>query len=139
MIGPREVSLTASAPTSSSGDMNTSSTVAQTRSNVRLTAKSMPSNTGGRSSKSGTAWPGTNSARWTRISIVDGAMRTRTACAGQRAASPPAPALREAAVDELDGLRLREVRVGDDHLVDAVRVEDLRQVLEPAQRGQPVV
>ena len=26
----------------------------------------------------GTDWPGTNSARWIRISIVEGAMRTRT-------------------------------------------------------------
>ena len=38
----------------------------------------MPSKTGGRSSNSGTDWPGTNSARWMRISIVDGATRTVT-------------------------------------------------------------
>ena len=34
--------------------------------------------TGERSSNSGTASPGTKSARWTRISIVDGAIRTVT-------------------------------------------------------------
>ena len=49
-----------------------------TRSNERFSAKSMPSKTGGLSSNSGTDCPGTNSARWTRISIVDGATRTRT-------------------------------------------------------------
>ena len=38
----------------------------------------MPSKTGGRSSNSGTDWPGTNSAWWIRTSVVEGAMRTRT-------------------------------------------------------------
>ena len=47
-------------------------------SKVRLSAKSTPSKTGGPSSNSGTDWPGTNSARWIRISIVEGARRTRT-------------------------------------------------------------
>ena len=47
-------------------------------SNVRLSTKSKPSKTGGRSSNSGTVAPGTNSARCTRISIVDGAIRTVT-------------------------------------------------------------
>ena len=64
--------------TSSSG-LSTSSRAEETAtSNVRLTAKSIPSKTGGLSSKSGTDWPGTNSARWIRISIVDGAIRTTT-------------------------------------------------------------
>ena len=49
MTGPREVSLTASAIASSTGDSRISPTAATTRSNVRLIAKSMPSNTGGRS------------------------------------------------------------------------------------------
>ena len=39
----------------------------------------MPSNTGGRSVNSGTVWPGTNSARLIRISIVDGATLHRDA------------------------------------------------------------
>ena len=45
---------------------------------MRLSAKSIPSNTGGRSLNSGTVWPGTNSARSIRISIVDGATCTVT-------------------------------------------------------------
>ncbi len=45
---------------------------------MRLTKKSKPSKTGGLSSNSGTASPGTNSARCTSSSIVDGAIRTRT-------------------------------------------------------------
>ncbi len=77
-IGPRELRRTASVIASSSGLSSTSSSVAPTMSKVRLSAKSMPSNTGGPSSNSGTDWPGTNSARWIRISIVDGARRTRT-------------------------------------------------------------
>ncbi len=77
-IGPREESRTASAIASSSGLSSTSSSSAPTRSNVRFSAKSTPSNAGGPSSNSGTDWPGTNSARWIRISIVDGARRTRT-------------------------------------------------------------
>jgi hypothetical protein len=50
-----------------------SSRAAPTRSNSRLTVKSMPSNTGGLRVNSGTAIPGRNSARWSRISIVVGA------------------------------------------------------------------
>ena len=78
MTGPREDSRTASAISASSGESTSSSSAETTRSNVRLTKKSMPSKTGGRSSNSGTDAPGTNSARWTRISIVDGATRTVT-------------------------------------------------------------
>ncbi len=63
---------------SSSGLSSTSSSVAPITSKVRFSAKSMPSNTGGPSSNSGTDCPGTNSARWIRISIVEGARRTRT-------------------------------------------------------------
>ena len=47
---------------------------------MRLIAKSTPSKTGGLSSNRGSAWPGTNSTRSIRISIVDGATRTRTPC-----------------------------------------------------------
>ena len=78
MIGPREDSRTPSAISASSGDRISSRKAETTRSNVRLTKKSMPSKTGGRSSNSGTEAPGTNSARWTRISIVEGAIRTVT-------------------------------------------------------------
>ena len=60
------------------GDSTNSSRPAPIRSKVRLTAKSIPSKTGGFSSKSGSACPGTNSTRSIRISIVDGATRTRT-------------------------------------------------------------
>jgi hypothetical protein len=77
-MGPRELRRTASVIASSSGLRTISSSVAPTTSKVRLRAKSMPSNTGGPSSNSGTDWPGMNSARWIRISIVDGARRTRT-------------------------------------------------------------
>ena len=57
---------------------------------MRLSAKSTPSNTGGFSSNSGSAWPGTNSTRSIRISIVDGATRTRTPCWWQRSTSSTA-------------------------------------------------
>ena len=60
------------------------------RSNARLTTKSMPSNTGGLSSKSGSDWPGTNSIRSIRISIVDGATRTRMPFWWQRSTSSTA-------------------------------------------------
>ena len=79
-IGPRDDTRTASTIASSSGLSTTSNSVAPIRSKVRLSAKSTPSNTGGPSSNRGTDCPGTNSARWIRISIVDGASRTRTPC-----------------------------------------------------------
>ena len=89
---------------------------------MRLSTKSTPSKTGGRSSNSGTDWPGTNSARWTRISVVDGAIRTRTP-------------RRVGAVDELEQLALGEVRVDDDHLVDAVVLDRLADSSsEPSER-----
>ena len=44
-----------------------------------------------------------------------------------------------AGVHELDGALLGEVRVGDDHFLDAVDVQDLGDVLDPAERAQPVV
>ena len=126
MIGPREVSLTASAIASITGDSRISPTAATTRSKVRLIAKSMPSNTGGRSVNSGTVWPGTNSARSIRISIVVGATCTVT------------PAL-VADVDELDRALLREVGVGDDHLLDALGVQHLGEPVDLAERAQPVL
>ena len=49
-----------------------------TTSNTRLVAQSSPAKTGGRSSKSGTPWPGTYSTRCVRRSIVVGATRTFT-------------------------------------------------------------
>ena len=76
-IGPRELTATASVNAISSGLSTISSSVAPRMSKVRLSAKSIPSKAGGPSSNSGTDWPGTNSARWIRISIVDGARRTR--------------------------------------------------------------
>ena len=57
------------------------------RSKLRFTTKSMPSKTGGLSSNSGSDWPGTNSTRSIRISIVDGATRTRTPWLWQRSTS----------------------------------------------------
>ena len=68
----------------------------------------MPSKTGGPSSNRGTDWPGTNSARWIRISIVEGATTNADA--------PPV-----ALVDQLDGVDPGGSRVGDDHLVDRAR------------------
>ncbi len=78
MTGPREEKRTAAAMIASSGESRSSRKPATTRSNERLTTKSKPSKTGGRSSNSGTDAPGTNSARLTRISIVEGATRTVT-------------------------------------------------------------
>ena len=90
---------------------------------MRLIAKSTPSKTGGLSSNSGSAWPGTNSTRSIRISIVDGATRTRTPCWWQRSTSSTASLL-------------REVGVGDQHLVD--RVEVALELLERAEVAQAV-
>ncbi len=59
-------------------------------SKVRLINQSAPSNTGGFSSNSGSVWPGTNSTRSIRISIVDGATRTRTPWRWQRSTSSTA-------------------------------------------------
>ena len=44
-----------------------------------------------------------------------------------------------ALVDELDRLALREVRVGDDDLLDPLAVEHLGEVLDPPERAQAVV
>ena len=84
----------------------------------------MPSNTGGRSVNSGTVWPGTNSARSIRISIVDGATCTVTPRWWQHSTSSTA-------------LLLGEVGVGDDHLLDALGVEHLGQVgrASPSERS----
>ena len=82
--GPRDSSLIAIAINASSGDSTSSSNSAPKKSNMRLITKSRPSNTGGLSSNSGSARPGTNSTRSIRISIVDGATRTRTPLRWQR-------------------------------------------------------
>ena len=74
--GPRELTRTAIVIASSKGLSSASSSVAPMMSNVRFSAKSIPSNTGEPSSNRGTDCPGTNSARWIRISIVDGASFT---------------------------------------------------------------
>ena len=73
-----------------SGESAVTSRSAPTRSNVRLMAKSTPSKTGGFSSNSGSACPGTYSTRSIRISIVDGATRTRTPWRWQRSTSSTA-------------------------------------------------
>ena len=44
-----------------------------------------------------------------------------------------------AEVDQLDRLLLREVGVGDDHFLDSLGGEHLRQVLQLAERAQAVV
>ena len=77
--------------------MTTISTTLTTRSNPRFTIQSSPANTGGRSSKSGTPWPATYSARWVSSSVVVGAIRTLTP---QRCAS----------LDEIEQLRFVEDR-----------------------------
>ena len=56
----------------------------------------------------------------------------------RRRREPHAHAALVALVDELDGLHLREVRVGDDHLVDPLRAEDSVEILERPQRAQAV-
>ena len=76
--GPFEVAFTAIQTAARSGLRRNSSTVEPIKSKVRFSAKSIPSKTGGLSSNSGTDSPGTNSARWINISIVEGAIRTRT-------------------------------------------------------------
>ena len=74
-------------------------------SNVRLTAQSVPAKIGGRSSKSGTPWPGTYSPRSTSSSVVRGATRTFTPRAVR-------------GLDDLEQLLLAEAAVGDDQLVE---------------------
>ena len=54
-----------------------------TMSNTRLTAHSTPVSTGGRTSKSGTDWPGTSTARSSSSSVVVGTTRRRQPCARQ--------------------------------------------------------
>ena len=115
--------MIASAASSITGESTSSSSAAPTRSKVRLSAKSTPSKTGGLSSNSGSAWPGTNSTRSIRISIVDGATRTRTPCWWQRSTSSTASSC-------------GEVGVGDQDLVD--RVEVALELLERAEVAQPV-
>ena len=53
-------------------------------------------------------------------------------CGGREAHAHAAPV---ALVDELDGVVLGEVGVGDDHLVDSLRGEHALEVLERAQRA----
>ena len=115
--------MIASATSSQSGESTSSSSAAPTRSKLRLIAKSTPSKTGGLSSNSGSAWPGTNSTRSIRISIVDGATRTRTPWRWQRSTSSTASVL-------------GEVGVGDQHLVDGVEVA--LELLERAEVEQAV-
>ena len=52
-------------------------------SNARLIAHSTPVSTGGRTSKSGTDWPGTSTARSSSSSVVVGTTRRRQPCARQ--------------------------------------------------------
>ena len=73
---------------------------------------------------SGTDSPATNSARSIRISIVEGATSDRD------------PAL-VAAVDEVQRTLLREVGVGDDHLLDplGVAITSVSWSSEPSERS----
>ncbi len=103
------------------GESSRISSSEPTKSNARLTRKSKPSNTGGRSSKSGSVAPGDE----LRAAGQD-------AHGGRRDADVDAAPV--ALVDELDGQLLREVRVGDDDLLDAVLVEHLRQVGDLPER-----
>ena len=68
----------ASAAAIMTGAKSRTSKAAPARSKLRLTANSTPSSIGGLSSNRGSVWPGTNSARSMRISIVEGATRTLT-------------------------------------------------------------
>ena len=126
MTGPREDSRTASAISASSGESTSSRNAETTMSNVRLTKKSTPSKTGGRSSNSGTDAPGHE------LRALDEDLHRR----GRDAHGDAALMAR---VDEVDRELLGEVGVGDDHFLDAVDVEHAGHVLDPAQRAQPVV
>ena len=87
MIGPGLPARTSSAIAASSGEASTRTSVATTMSNVRLTAHSRPVSTGGRSSSSGTTWPGTKLARCSSSSAVVGTKRRRVRVLRQASAS----------------------------------------------------
>ncbi len=124
--GPRELRRTASVIASSSGLSTTSSSVAPTMSNVRFSAKSMPSNTGGAEFEQRHRLPGHE------LRAVDQDLHRRWRDAHAHAAPV-------ALVDELHRVVLREVGVGDDHLVDALGAAQHRvEVRQRAQRTQPV-
>ena len=93
---------------------------------MRLITKSTPSKTGGLSSNSGTVWPGHE-----LVPVGHDLHR--------RGGDPHRDAALVAAVDELERLVLREVGVGDDHLLHAVLVEQPRQLVERAEVAQAVV
>ena len=57
----------------------------------------------------------------------------------RRGRDPHRDAALVALVDELDRLALREVGVGDDDLLDPLRVEHRGEVLDPPERAQAVV
>ena len=120
MTGPREVKRTIAAIAGRNGASTSSSSAETTRSNVRLTKKSTPSKTGGRSSNSGTEAPGHE------LAALDQDLH-------RRRRDPDRHAALVARVDEVDRALLREVRVGDDHFLDAVDVEHLGDVLDPAR------
>ena len=109
-IGPRDVSLIASAINSHIGRPTTTISDRRRRGRTtRFVAQSAPAKIGGRSSNSGMPWPGTYSPRSIRSSVVRGATRTLTP-------------RRCACVDDLEQTRLVEPGVGDDQLVERDRV-----------------
>ena len=86
----------------------------------------MPSNTGGRSVNSGTVWPGTNSARSIRISIVDGATWTVTPRWWQTSTSSTARSCGKSG----SAMITSWIALGGEHL---------GQLVELAERAQPVL
>ncbi len=77
MAGPELVRRTISATIRPGMARMATSNAATTMSNVRLIAQSMPVRTGGRTSNSGTDWPGTKVARLSNSSVVVGTTRRR--------------------------------------------------------------
>ena len=120
------MSFTSSALASSTGLSATSSRVAPTTSNVRLTREvdALEDRRAQLEQRHRLAGH--------ELGLVDEDLHRRGRDADGHAAAV-------ALVDELDGPLLGEVGVGDDHLVDAVRSSTARQVLDRTQRAQAVV
>ena len=126
--GPREVELDRR-PRSRARAAGRSATTSRRRRGrtSRLTAQSVPAKTGGRSSNSGTPWPGTYSPRW-----IEQLGRLRR--------DPHLHARAVRVLDDLEQLAVRVVRVGDDQLVGGMLLEhgpELVDAAEPRQARRP--
>ena len=122
--------MIASATSSQSGSSSTATSTLTTMSKVRLSAQSQPVRTGGRSSKSGTPWPGHV------LAALDEELR-------RVGREPDLDALAVCLLDDLEHGALVEVRLGEDHLVGPHLLEDGRQLLARCRaagaRGTPSV